>query len=107
MVSEAVAPTTPPEEELHDPQARMGASHWSSHSGDRRLFAAACGDDETHTSSDDSTTHDRRRRTSDAPSDADIEALTASIAGGGASFPDSFYQAVNTDFNDDRRAASW
>jgi phosphate transport system substrate-binding protein len=34
-----------------------------------------------------------------APSDSTITALTAKIAGGGASFPDAFYQAVNTDFN--------
>ncbi len=34
-----------------------------------------------------------------APSDADISALTAKGWGGGASFPDAFYQAVATDFN--------
>jgi len=34
-----------------------------------------------------------------APSDADISALTARVSGGGASFPDAFYQAVATDFN--------
>ena len=34
-----------------------------------------------------------------APSNADISALTAKVSGGGASFPDAFYQAVATDFN--------
>jgi len=34
-----------------------------------------------------------------APTDAEITALTAKLAGGGASFPDAFYQAVNSDFN--------
>lgn len=35
----------------------------------------------------------------DAPTKSDIKELTVSISGGGASFPDSFYQAVSADFN--------
>jgi phosphate transport system substrate-binding protein len=62
------------------------------------LFAMACGDSGDSESSDGSTTT-TAAASSDAPSDADIEALTAEIAGGGASFPDAYYQAVNTDFN--------
>ena len=63
------------------------------------LFALACSSSDDTESTDESTTT-TAAEASDAPSDADIEALTAAIAGGGASFPDSFYQAVNTDFND-------
>lgn len=64
------------------------------------LFAAACSSE-----SSDSTTTTAAGSDGDAkavegaPTDAEIKALTASIAGGGASFPDAFYQAVNTDFN--------
>ena len=63
------------------------------------LVAAACGDsDDSSSESKDSTTT-TEAAASAAPTDADIKALTATIAGGGASFPDAFYQAVNTDFN--------
>ncbi len=63
------------------------------------LFAAACssGDSADETTDEGSPT---TQATADgAPSDDDIAALTASIAGGGASFPDAYYQAVNADFN--------
>lgn len=60
------------------------------------LVAVACGDDET-SSGDSSTT--TAAEDSSAPSDEDIKALTAKLSGGGASFPDAFYQAVNADFN--------
>jgi phosphate transport system substrate-binding protein len=64
------------------------------------LFALACSSsDDDSESTDKSTTSTTAAEASDAPSDSDIKALTAEIAGGGASFPDSFYQAVNTDFN--------
>ena len=63
------------------------------------LVAAACGDsDDSSSESKDSTTTTEAAKSA-APTDADIKALTATIAGGGASFPDAFYQAVNTDFN--------
>ncbi len=63
------------------------------------LVAAACGDDKdpSPSSSDGSSTTEADGPT--APTDADIEALTANISGGGASFPDAFYQAVNSDFD--------
>jgi phosphate transport system substrate-binding protein len=64
------------------------------------LFAAACSSDSDTAATDegdDSTT--TTEAAGPAPSDADIEALTVSIAGGGASFPDAYYQAVNADFN--------
>lgn len=63
------------------------------------LFAFACSSSDDDSSSDESSTTTTEAAASDAPSDADIQALTAEIAGGGASFPDAFYQAVNTDFN--------
>jgi len=65
------------------------------------LFAAACSSDSDTEATDegDGSTTTEAEAAGPAPSDADIEALTASIAGGGASFPDAFYQAVNTDFN--------
>ena len=64
------------------------------------LFALACSSsDDDNDSTDESSTTTTEAAASDAPSDADIQALTAEIAGGGASFPDAFYQAVNTDFN--------
>ncbi|MFZ4519633.1 MAG: phosphate ABC transporter substrate-binding protein PstS [Microthrixaceae bacterium] len=61
------------------------------------LFAAACGDSKDDTSKESTTT--ATAKAADAPTDAQIQALTAKAAGGGASFPDAFYQAVNTDFN--------
>lgn len=64
------------------------------------LFAAACGGDDSTSSDESDSTTTTAAASDDAPSDADIAALTAAIAGGGASFPDSFYQAVNTDFNE-------
>ncbi|MFZ4433520.1 MAG: phosphate ABC transporter substrate-binding protein PstS [Microthrixaceae bacterium] len=64
------------------------------------LFAVACGGSE---SSSDSTTTTAgsgdSSQVAGAPTDAEIKALTAKLSGGGASFPDAFYQAVNTDFN--------
>ncbi len=60
------------------------------------LFAAACGGSGDDSSKDTTTT---AAAAADAPTDADIKALTATAAGGGASFPDAFYQAVNSDFN--------
>ncbi len=65
------------------------------------LVAAACGDDKDSSSSgsDDSTTTTEAAGPA-APTDADITALTAKISGGGASFPDAFYQAVNADFDE-------
>ncbi len=62
------------------------------------IFAAACSKSDSESSSDSSTT--TVESAGEAPTDASIKALTASVSGGGASFPDSFYQAVNTDFND-------
>ena len=63
------------------------------------LVAFACSSSDDTGSNETSTTTTADEANADAPSDADIEALTAEIAGGGASFPDAFYQAVNTDFN--------
>ena len=63
------------------------------------LFAAACSSSDDTTATDDTSDTTTTEAASAAPSDADIAALTTSIAGGGASFPDSYYQAVNTDFN--------
>ena len=62
------------------------------------LVAVACGDDSksSDTTAKETTT---TAKGPEAPSDATIKALTAKIAGGGASFPDAYYQAVNTDFN--------
>jgi phosphate transport system substrate-binding protein len=62
------------------------------------LVAVACGDDKksSDTTAKETTT---TAKGPEAPSDSTIKALTAKIAGGGASFPDAFYQAVNTDFN--------
>lgn len=64
------------------------------------LMAAACGNDDKDSSSgsSDSTTTTAAKGPA-APSDSEIKALTAKVSGGGASFPDAFYQAVNTDFN--------
>jgi phosphate transport system substrate-binding protein len=61
------------------------------------VFAAGCSTSESDSTSESSTT--TAATAGEAPSDASIKALTASVSGGGASFPDSFYQAVNTDFN--------
>jgi phosphate transport system substrate-binding protein len=63
------------------------------------LVAAACGDDNEDSGSD-SGSDTTEASTEGAPSDDDIKALTSTISGGGASFPDAFYQAVNSDFND-------
>jgi len=64
------------------------------------LFAVACGGSE---SSSDSTTTTAGSgggaQVEGAPTNDEITALTAKLVGGGASFPDAFYQAVNTDFN--------
>ena len=64
------------------------------------LFAAACSSDGDTESTDDGSSATPAPEAGDAPSDADIESLSANIAGGGASFPDAYYQAVNADFND-------
>lgn len=64
------------------------------------LVAAACGDSKKDSSSGsgDSTTTSEPKAAA-GPSDSEIKALTAKVAGGGASFPDAFYQAVNAEFN--------
>ncbi len=62
------------------------------------LVAFACSNSDD-TGSNETSTTSASDSNAEAPSDADIEALSAEIAGGGASFPDAFYQAVNTDFN--------
>ncbi|MHB1138815.1 MAG: phosphate ABC transporter substrate-binding protein PstS [Microthrixaceae bacterium] len=64
------------------------------------VFAAACSSDAGTASTDGGDASSNTAAAGDAPSDAAIEALTASVAGGGASFPDAYYQAVNADFND-------
>lgn len=66
------------------------------------LIVAACGDSgETGDGSgDDNSGGDNAASAEGAPSDAEIAALSTRIAGGGASFPDPYYQAVNADFND-------
>lgn len=61
------------------------------------IFAAACSKSDSESSSDSSTT--TVASAGEAPTDASIKALTASLSGGGASFPDAFYQADNADFN--------
>ena len=61
------------------------------------LMATACGDDEELELQREHDDHGAAK--SAAPSDADIKALTGKLSGGGASFPDAFYQAVNADFN--------
>lgn len=62
------------------------------------LVASACGESDDSGSSDETTTTEAAG--AGGPSDDAIKALTAKVAGGGASFPDAFYQAVNADFND-------
>lgn len=64
------------------------------------LVATACGDskDSGEAGSGDGTAATDGEGAA-GPSDAEIKALTAKVAGGGASFPDAFYQAVNADFN--------
>lgn len=64
------------------------------------LVAAACGDDSDSSSEGGDETTTTEASAEGAPSDADIQALTSKITGGGASFPDAFYQAVNADFNE-------
>lgn len=66
------------------------------------LIASACGSDNGDASDTDaSDAGDTGSETASegAPTDADIQALTATLVGAGASFPDAFYQAVNADFN--------
>lgn len=64
------------------------------------LFAAACSSSDSSDAADEEGSSTTEAATADgAPSDEDIAALTTSIAGGGASFPDAYYQAVNADFN--------
>ncbi len=64
------------------------------------LVATACGgSEESGSSADDGSSTTSGAAGPAAPSNADIEALTAKVAGGGASFPDAFYQAVDADFN--------
>ncbi|MGB6057798.1 MAG: phosphate ABC transporter substrate-binding protein PstS, partial [Microthrixaceae bacterium] len=61
------------------------------------LVLGACGSG-NETSGSDTTTNPQA--SADAPSNSDIKALSESLSGGGASFPDSFYQAANADFNE-------
>ena len=64
------------------------------------LVAAACGDDkDSDSSGSDGSTTTTEAKGPAAPPDADIKGLTVKVSGGGASFPDAFYQAVNSDFN--------
>ncbi len=63
------------------------------------LFAVACGGESSTSDSTTTAPGGSGSEVAGAPTDTDIKALTAKIAGGGASFPDAFYQAVNTDFN--------
>lgn len=67
------------------------------------LVASACGSDSDDASEDATAGSGDNEPTEtasgDAPSEADIQALTATLVGAGASFPDAFYQAVNADFN--------
>lgn len=63
------------------------------------LVAAACSDSKTVDSDASSTSTTVKVKGPVAPASSAIAALTAKVAGGGASFPDAFYQAVNTDFN--------
>lgn len=64
------------------------------------LVVAACGGDkkDSGSGSGDSTTTTAATGPA-APGDSEITALTAKVSGGGASFPDAFYQAVDADFN--------
>ena len=61
------------------------------------LVSTACSKSDSSNDSKDSTT--TTAAGPKAPTDAEIKALTAKLAGGGASFPDAYYQAVNADFN--------
>jgi len=61
------------------------------------LVATACSSAEESSETKESTT--TTVAGPKAPADAEIKALTAKLAGGGASFPDADYQAVNADFN--------
>jgi len=64
------------------------------------LAASACSKSDSGSSSSTSEkTSTTAASAGAAPSDSSITALTAKLAGGGASFPDAFYQAVNADFN--------
>lgn len=65
------------------------------------LVASACSksDTDSDSGSSKSTTTTAAAAGPKAPSDADITALKGKLAGGGASFPDAFYQAVNADFD--------
>lgn len=63
------------------------------------LALVGCSSDDNSGSSDSSTTTAADSANSDAPTDADIQALTYTLAGAGSSFQDAFDQAVNSDFN--------
>lgn len=65
------------------------------------FIATACGGDSDSSSDSTTTTAAGGGAVAGTPTAEQIKALTAKIAGGGASFPDAFYQAVNTDFNGD------
>jgi phosphate transport system substrate-binding protein len=67
------------------------------------LLSAACGDDDDATSEGtDTTTEDGATDTTTASTGGvDYGALSGSITGSGASFPDAFYQAVIDSFADD------
>jgi phosphate transport system substrate-binding protein len=62
------------------------------------LVAVACGDDSKSSDTTEKSTTTTAKGPA-APTDSTIKALSTKIAGGGASFPDAFYQAVNSDFN--------
>lgn len=65
------------------------------------FVATACGGDSKSSSesSSGSSSTTSAAPVAGTPTAEQIKALTATAAGGGASFPDAFYQAVNKDFN--------
>ncbi len=66
------------------------------------LAVTACSGGSTDSSGNDGESSSTTAAGSDsaAPSNAEIEALTYKLSGGGSSFTDAFLQAVNSDFND-------
>ncbi len=61
------------------------------------MALGACGSSDNSADADKTT---GPKLAGEAPSSADIKALEVGISGGGASFPDAFYQAVGADFNE-------
>ncbi|HTO01498.1 MAG TPA: phosphate ABC transporter substrate-binding protein PstS, partial [Microthrixaceae bacterium] len=62
------------------------------------FFVASCSSTSDGSAEATDTTK-KPAASADAPGDAEIKSLKARLSAGGASFPDSYYQAVNADLN--------